>query len=185
MRALSASGPWYAGVLRERTLGQPPASDLNDNGSDGDSLAVVVVRASDGWVLFADTDGDGTLTGERPVHDFLVARETFGWHQGREIPPLTIAANFSETPTGPVLDLFFDTSAHGTHVAGIIAGRFRAADEDGGIGTQKSSQISACTTSPGTSSASNRRSGPKGASSSPMRMSCPIWSSPGAYHRRS
>ncbi len=122
VRALASSGPWYAGVLSERALGEPPASDVNDNGSDGDSLAVVVARASDGWVLFADTDGNGSLVGERPVHDYLVGRETFGWRRGGELSPLTIAANFSETAAGPVLDLFFDTSAHGTHVTGIAAG---------------------------------------------------------------
>ena len=26
----------------------------------------------DGWVLLADTDGDGSLAGERPIHDFLI-----------------------------------------------------------------------------------------------------------------
>ena len=62
------------------------------------------------------------MLGERPVHDYLVARETFGWHRAGEPPPLTIAANFSETAAGPALDLFFDTSAHGTHVTGIAAG---------------------------------------------------------------
>ncbi len=122
VRALASSGPWYAGVLRERVLGEPPASDVNDNSSDGDSLAVVVARASDGWVLFADTDGNGSLMGERPIHDYLVAHETFGWHRGGEPTPLTVAANFSDTATGPELDLFFDTSAHGTHVTGIAAG---------------------------------------------------------------
>ena len=38
----------------------------------------------------------------------------------------------------------------------------------GGIGTQRSSQISAWTTRPGTSSAANSRSGPNGASTPPM-----------------
>ncbi|HEV8195739.1 MAG TPA: S8 family serine peptidase [Gemmatimonadales bacterium] len=122
VRALAASGPWYAGVFYERLLGDSVASDVNDNASDGDSLVVVVARASDGWVLFADTDGNGSLSGERPVHDYGVARETFGWHQAGQPTPLTLAVNFSDSPSGPLLDLFFDTSAHGTHVAGIAAG---------------------------------------------------------------
>jgi subtilisin family serine protease len=123
MRGLVGAGPWFGGVIRERVLGDPPASDLNDNGLDADTLALVVGRASDGWVLMADTDGDGSLDNERPVHDYLVAKETFGWHRSGEPPPVTIAANFSDGARGPSLDLFFDTDAHGTHVAGIAAAR--------------------------------------------------------------
>lgn len=123
LRGLVGAGPWYGGVIRERVLGDAPAADINDNGVDADTLALVVGRASDGWVLLADTDGDGSLDDERPVHDYLVARETFGWHRPGEPPPLTIAANFSEDARGPGLDLFFDTDAHGTHVAGIAAAR--------------------------------------------------------------
>lgn len=124
VRATVAAGPWFGGVLRERSLGEPPASDLNDNGLDSDSLAIVVGRASDGWVLFADTDGDGSLANERAVHDYLVARETFGWHRAGAAPPLTIAANLTSPfpPSPPSLALVFDTDAHGTHVAGIAAG---------------------------------------------------------------
>ena len=29
--------------------------------------------------MFVDTNGDGSLSDDKPVHDFLVARETFGW----------------------------------------------------------------------------------------------------------
>jgi subtilisin family serine protease len=123
MRGLVGAGPWFGGVIRERALGDPPASDINDNGLDTDTLALVVGRASDGWVLLADTDGDGSLDDERPVHDYLVAKETFGWHRGGEPPPVTIAANFSDGARGPSLDLFFDTDAHGTHIAGIAAAR--------------------------------------------------------------
>ena len=122
LRALAASGPWFAGALRERLLGAPPASDLNDNGVDSDTLAVVVGKASDGWVLFADTDGDGSLANEHPVHDYLVARESFGWHRAGGAPLLSLAANFTESAGGPELALVFDTEAHGTHVAGIAAG---------------------------------------------------------------
>ncbi len=123
IRGLVGAGPWFGGIIRERALGDPPASDINDNGLDADTLGLVVGRASDGWVLLVDTDGDGSLDDERPVHDYLVARETFGWHRPGEPPPVTMAANFGEGPRGPSLDLFFDTDAHGTHVAGIAAAR--------------------------------------------------------------
>lgn len=120
--ALSTTGPYYGGTIAEIPLGRPPAADLNGNGAVGDTLPVVVVRAPDGWVLFADTDGDGTLGNEQPVHDFLVARETFGWAPKGATPRVTIAANFRAGTGEPGLDLFFDTGSHGTHVAGIAAG---------------------------------------------------------------
>jgi tripeptidyl-peptidase II len=120
--ALSAGGPYYGGSIREIPLGAPPASDLNGNGVDSDTLAVLVVRATDGWVLLTDTDGDGSLTGERPVHDYLVARETFGWARKGSAPPLNLAVNFSAAGGEPRLHLVFDTFSHGSHVSGIAAG---------------------------------------------------------------
>lgn len=120
VRAASAAGPYWAGVLRERALGPLPASDLDGDGTDDGVLPVLVARAQDGWVVLIDHDGDGSFEGEKPVHDFLVARETFGWAR-HGASPLTLAANIGQGET-PTLDLFFDTSAHGTHVAGIAAG---------------------------------------------------------------
>lgn len=120
--ALNTEGPYYGGVISELPLGPPPASDLNGNGTVGDSLAVVVTRASDGWVLFADTDGDRSLAGEKPVHDYLLFRETFGWAPRGRKPRLTVAANFAGGAGEPELDLVFDISGHGSHVAGIAAG---------------------------------------------------------------
>lgn len=119
----ATTGPWLVGFFRERPLGQLPASDVNDNGTNADSLMMVVGKTAEGWALFADIDGDGTLANDKPVHDFLQGRETFGWHSASASTPLTLAANFADSMGSPRLTLVFDTEAHGTHVAGIAAGR--------------------------------------------------------------
>ncbi|HET8622220.1 MAG TPA: S8 family serine peptidase [Gemmatimonadales bacterium] len=120
--ALDADGPWWGGVLHEIPLGEAPAADLDGDGTVGDTLALVVVRATDGWALFADTDGDGSLANETAVRDYLAGGQTFGWARRGRAPPLALAANFADQSDRPVLDLFFDTTGHGTFVAGIAAG---------------------------------------------------------------
>jgi len=121
VRTTNAAGPWYVGTIAELPLGEMPASDLNGNRNDTDTLPIVVTRASDGWVLFIDGNGNGSLGDERPVHDYLIAREVFAWSTGKATPNLTLAANFRDNRGVPSLDLYFDTSAHGSHVAGIAA----------------------------------------------------------------
>ncbi len=120
--AALASGPYWGGTIAEVALGKAPAADLNVNHVLGDTLLVVVGRGPSGWVLFADRHGDGSLADDAPVRDYAVAREWFGWSPAGYGPALSLAVNLADSAGVPVLDLLFDTSGHGTHVAGIAAG---------------------------------------------------------------
>src|SRR6266511_1947576 len=126
---LTSATTWYAGILRELPLGKAPAADLNGDGNNTDIFPVIVVRATDGWVAFLDTNLNGSFEDEMPLHDYREGRETIALGA----KTITLAANFDEANGAPVLDFFFDTGAHGTHVAGIAAGHdlFNVAGFDG------------------------------------------------------
>jgi subtilisin family serine protease len=115
---IATSTAWYAGELRERALGPLPGSDLNGDGSNTDVFPVVVVKASDGWVVFMDTNLDGSFEDETPLHDYRVAHEMLALGT----KPITLAADLDETDGIPALTFYFDDAGHGTHVAGIAAG---------------------------------------------------------------
>src|SRR5206468_10005020 len=109
---------WYAGVLAERPLGKVPGADLNGDGTNSDAFPVIVVKATDGWVAFIDTNLDGAFEDEMPLHDYRQGRETIALGT----KPSTLAASFEEANGVPRLDVVFDNGGHGTHVAGIASG---------------------------------------------------------------
>lgn len=135
--------PYYAGTFRELPLGKVPAADVNGNGTNTDAFVVLMARASDGWIVMTDTDGDGSLADERAVRDYAVAGETFSYRWGptaKDPGPVTIAVNISESDGKPVLDFYFDNSSHGSHVAGIAVGH-RMFEVDGFDGVAPGAQL--------------------------------------------
>ena len=126
---LTTATTWYAGLLAERPLGKVPAADLNGDGTNSDTFPVLVVKATDGWVAFIDTNLDGSFEDEMPLHDYRQGREAVALGA----KPITLAANFGEVSGVPTLAFVFDNNAHGTHVAGIAAGHnlFNVAGFDG------------------------------------------------------
>ena len=84
-----------------RSATRPP-SDLNGNGAVGDTLVLVVTRATDGWVVLADTDGDGSLGG-RTAGPRLSAgpRDVRLGAAGDARRRIAMAANFGEAGGEP------------------------------------------------------------------------------------
>jgi len=99
---LAANGKWYGGELR-----------IGDEHVPG-----VVVRASDGWVVFLDANLNGSFEDDKPLHDYRDGGETVAVGAKR----IVVAANFTDQGGVPALDLVFDDAGHGTHVAGVAAG---------------------------------------------------------------
>jgi subtilisin family serine protease len=99
--------------------------DLNNNGRSNDVFGLVVFKSAEGkWIGFVDTNGDGDLGDEQPVGDFSETRQSFQL-RGRNLHDapnlMTFALNL--WPDEKKAALFMADGSHGTHVAGICAGR--------------------------------------------------------------
>jgi subtilisin family serine protease len=134
----------WVGYFREKDLQNSDAEngDLNGDGDTNDVYGIVVFKAEDGrWTALLDTDGDGSLAGEKPLHDFAEGHETFALG-GRDLhgqaPVMGFALNL--WPDEKKAALYMADGSHGTHVAGIAAG-FRIDGKDGFDGIAPGAQI--------------------------------------------
>jgi len=124
---LAAAELWF-GQVREADFRDSDVSDLDDDGRTDDVYGLLVVAPPGGGdedaVVFVDTDGDRDWSDERPLRSYRLAYDTFTWARARperQIEPLTFALNVLLGERKVVL--CFDDGGHGTHVAGIAAGR--------------------------------------------------------------
>ncbi len=141
---VSAGKDLWVGYFREEDLKNSDAEDgdLNGDGDLNDVFGFVVYQGEDGrWEAILDTDGDGSLAGEKAFHDFADARESFtlgGRDLHGQAPVMTFALNL--WPDEKKAALYMADGSHGTHVAGIAAG-FRIDGKDGFDGIAPGAQI--------------------------------------------
>ena len=121
VNSVISTEPLWAGLVPEVRFGTGASADLNGNGSDTDTLLVLVTRRDGEWIMFADAEGDGSVADDAGVRDYATASEWFGWSRSGA-PPMGIAVNLADSAGVPELTLVFDNAGHGSHVAGIAAG---------------------------------------------------------------
>ena len=106
-------------------LAQSAAKSYKD---PGPILDCVVFHDGKHWRAAIDTDEDGDLGDEKAMTNYRVAREysTIGRREA-----FNFAVNIYED--GDLLSIVADCGAHGTHVAGIVAGNYPEQPELNGI----------------------------------------------------
>lgn len=116
-------GKYHIGSLDEQKWLNSGARtmDLNGNGKTDDRFVYVTFKINqDDWVLYIDTNSDGSLEDEVPVKNYKLEFDTFQIENELDLPAYTFAVNIF--PGNNEVIFHYDAVAHGTHCAGIAAG---------------------------------------------------------------
>ncbi len=105
--------------------------DVNGNGKTNDNFYFVTFKTEKNgrqfWVIYVDTNDNGTLSDEKPLQNYKVNYDTFHIATKDGLPAFTIAVNIF--PDEKRISFFFDDGGHGTNCAGIATGN-RIGDSD-------------------------------------------------------
>jgi len=142
----AADGEILIGYFEESKYHDSGVDDLNNNGRSDEIFGVVAYKAPGSeddapWIAFVDTNADGRLSDEQPIHDYFVKRESFhlrghDLHDSADL--VTCALNL--WPDEKRAALYLEGQGHGTHVTGIAAG-FGISGQKGYDGIAPGAQI--------------------------------------------
>ena len=114
---------FYMGVMDEARYKNATVRDFDGDGDSESQFGVVLYRAVDGWRVAIDANTDGSLEGENSLRSYRDGFETMIFPQQNDYaePPITVGATIDTVLKEVVFH--YDMNGHGTHVAGIAAGR--------------------------------------------------------------
>jgi subtilisin family serine protease len=108
-------------------------TDINNNTATDDKFVFITFKEknSDDWVVYLDTNGDGTLNDEKPLKNFKINKDQFTIRTEEGEPNFAFGLNIF--PEENKIVIHYDAVSHGTHCAGIAAGNKIGNDEFYGI----------------------------------------------------
>lgn len=132
---LQNDGDYFIGAVEEGHWlnSSSKVTDINNNTATDDKFVFITFKEknSDDWVVYLDTNGDGTLNDEKPLKNFKINKDQFTIRTEEGEPNFAFGLNIF--PEENKIVIHYDAVSHGTHCAGIAAGNKIGNDEFYGI----------------------------------------------------